>query len=76
MLIRSPISSEASEKTATKAVYDIHGFWTRMNKRPSKYFELADPIMKAKASMMLLKLRNIWKGLNPRIESTMENSVT
>jgi len=47
-----------------------------MNKRPSKYFELADPIMKANARMTLLKLRKIWNGLNPRKERTTEDRTT
>lgn len=42
-----------------------YGRRTRMNRIPSKYFELADPIINAKARIMLLKLRKRARGLNP-----------
>lgn len=43
-----------------------------MNRIPSKYFELADPIINAKARIMLLKLRKRASGLNPLAAKMMQ----
>ncbi len=49
-----------------------YGRRTRMKRIPSKYFEEADPIIKAKASMIELKLRKRARGLKPLAAKMMQ----
>ena len=58
---------EASLFTSEMAILSpiSYGRRTRMKRMPSKYFEDADPIIKAKAKMIDEKLRKRASGLKP-----------
>jgi hypothetical protein len=46
-----------------------------MKRIPSKYFELAEPIMKANPTSILLRARNIESGSNPSAERITLNII-